>query len=440
MSPSRAALASLPLAALLLAAPALAHDDEPRFPGRAGLDLQGMAAGLGLTGQDAPVAPVAGEPVGAEAVGDETPIPSVEELVNFNYGDIIERREQVYIRVGRGRRARTVPNPRSGVTVADRVSRGEVNQIVLHASLGAGTQGGCAGSVNYLLQARQAAHFMVCRSGQVYRMADIADIALHVRNDDVKAHSVGIETDSGHLKIGTDRRGRRVVLPATDAETFLEEDWNPSNYWIMYASLAGVIRAVAHEARVPRDAAHIRTHREVDLGEVGGHTDPGDLFDGRRGFVYPEFAQRYPGENLSPYQWLMRLVQDDAPPSIVSVIGANGGVTYRVRDTNNLGLAYVRVYKVNAPGAPRTKLSEWAAMPGTFPDAMRDVTPPTEPGSYNIIARDLVGNIFGVELTVEPPAVAASGRSAMRALSGVQLASYEEPGYNDAVIRTAFTP
>lgn len=411
-----AATLSLPF---LCCAPVLAHNQGPA--GALG-SLQALAGELGVSAQDADITPISG------TAGPEEPVPTVETLVNYEYGEIIERLERtrrtLYRGRGRNRRAvGTVPDNTGGVTEADRISRGQVSEIILHASLGAGA---CEGTVNYLLRIRAAAHFMVCRNGRVYQMVDIEDVANHVKNDAVNLRSIGIETESGHVTY-TDAAGRSR-RSATEEQYFWAEDWDPKQYWIMYASIAGIIRAVAREARIPRDLAHIRTHEAADAGEPDGHTDPGGIFDGSRGHVYPEFSQRYPGQGLSPYQWLMRLVVDDTPPSIVSVLsGPGGAASYRVRDTDNNGLAYVRVWRYDGtpgPNVPKTKVSEWAAAPGMFPDAARDVAAPTQPGDYTIIARDLVGNITGVQIRVEGAGVAEPSLD-MTSLSQAELASFE---------------
>lgn len=407
------------VASLSLAVPASAR--APERPARALDSLRSLAGQLGAYAD-----PVALDDVEGTAV--EQPVPTAETLVNFDYGDIIERLEQTrrVIYRGRGRNRRRVEVPvDSGVTQGDRIDRGQVTEIVLHASLGSGA---CEGTVNYLLQRRQAAHFMVCRSGRVYKMVEPEDIANHVKNDDSKARSIGIETESGHLTY-TDARGRSARA-VTEEQIFWAEDWDPGRFWIMYASIAGVIRAVARDARIPLDGANIRravrTHEDVDAGEPDGHTDPGGIFDGSRAHAYPEFVSRY-GSAISPFDWLRRMVQDTTPPSIVAVLGAGGSTHYRVRDTDNIGLAYVRVWRFDGvPGAatPKTKVEEWAAQPGVFPDDVRDVLPPGQPGDYSIIARDLVGNITGVQIRVEPAAPAGTAY-ALAPMSPAQLASFE---------------
>lgn len=422
MASLRVLRASLSLA-VLAAAPAAAHN----APGAALGGLQRMAEGLGVAPDAA--APEIGRIAAVEGTSspDEAPVPTVESLVNFEYGDVIERWERTRVTIvrGRGRNRRRVSVPaNSGVTDSSRLRDGRVNEIVLHASLGAGA---CEGSVNYLLRVKQAAHFMVCRTGRVYQMVEVDDVARHVKNDETNARSVGIETESGHLTY-TDARGRSARA-VTDEQVFWTEDWDPAAYWPMYVSIAGIVRAVAREGRIPRDTAHIRTHKAVDAGERDGHTDPGGVFDGGRGHVYPDFDRRYPGQNLSPYGWLMKLVKDDTPPAIVSVL-RGGAAVYRVRDTDDIGLAYVRVWRhAGAPGpdVPKTKVEEWAAKPGEFPDAVREVAAPAEPGDYTIIARDLVGNITGVQVRVEPASLSSAGLPAtpLRRLDGVQLAAFE---------------
>ncbi|MDE2510966.1 MAG: N-acetylmuramoyl-L-alanine amidase, partial [Elusimicrobia bacterium] len=144
--------------------------------------------------------------------------------------------------------------------------------------------------MSHLLSSRSATHFIVCRDGQVTRMVRIEDIAIHVKNRAIDDASVGIETESGS--------------PAPPY--FIHGDWDPILYWRMYASIAWLVRAVAKETALPRDRAHIITHREADLGIPGAHVDPGPDFDGTAdpaapgapAVPYDALSLRFPGENV----------------------------------------------------------------------------------------------------------------------------------------------
>jgi hypothetical protein len=302
--------------------------------------------------------------------------------VNFEYAEMVDRIESLRRTVvrGRGRRRRRVDVP-TGVTPADRVEDGAVKKIVIHASGGAGS---CDGSVSHLLNAKTAAHFIVCRDGRVTRMVRIENIANHVKNDAVDRESVGIETESGHPK----------------APYFRNGDWSPERYWKMYASLAWLIRAVSKEAGVPRDRASVITHEEADRGIRGAHTDPGPPFDAG---AQPAFEGRFPGQNVTPREFLMRLVTDDAPPKLLRRAVPGGGDGVEVKDAESLGLAHIRVWRLDEAGKPKTKVDEWFAPQAGLPPTARLVPAPTEPGAYRIVARDLVGNTSAAVLNVADP-------------------------------------
>ena len=369
----KTALLAAPL--LGLAASARAHGG----PANALESLQLEAAALGidfskLQPEAPPASPV--KPASAELEQEEG-------QVNFEYADIVDRFEALRRTVVRGKKKkkRVIDVP-TGVTDADRVERGEIKKIVVHASGGAGA---CDGSVSHLLNARTAAHFIVCRDGRVTRMVKIEDIGNHVKNTAVDRESVGIETESGHPRV----------------PFFRVDDWSPDHYWRMYASLAWLIRAVAKEANVPRSRAAIITHEEADKGLPRAHVDPGPFFDGG---YYPAFIARFPGEVVTPREYLMRLVLDDLPPQIWSVSAPGGQDQVEVKDTNSLGLSHIRVWRLDAAGKPSVLEHEWTAPVSGLPLVSLTVPVPAAPGAYRVVARDLVGNTSAALVRVAPPA------------------------------------
>ena len=159
--------------------------------------------------------------------------------VNFEYAEMVDRMETLSGSVIGRKKKRKKPPTNSGATPADRVEAGTIKHIVLHASGGAtGRPDACERTVAWLLSQKTAAHFMVCRDGRVIRMVKIEDIAVHVRNPEVRRTSVGIETEAGR----PDNR-----------RPFVRSDWDPQAYWRMYASMAWLIRAIAKETNLPRD-------------------------------------------------------------------------------------------------------------------------------------------------------------------------------------------
>lgn len=340
------------------------------------------SAGVPAFTQDVPALPPGVEVTPPAAPAPRQDLELEEGQVNFEYAEMVDRFESLRRTVvrGKGRRRRRVDVP-TGVTDADRVDNGAVKKIVIHASGGAGS---CDGSVSHLLNAKTAAHFIVCRDGRVTRMVRVEDIANHVKNDAVDRESVGIETESGHPK----------------APYFRDADWSPEAYWKMYASLAWLIRAISKEAGVPRDRASVITHEEADRGIRGAHTDPGPHFDAG---TDPAFERRFPGQSVSPREFLMRLVTDDAPPRLWRR-SAPGGEGVEVKDTESLGLAHIRVWRLDAAGKPSVKVEEWHAPQSGLPPTTRFVAAPAEPGAYRIVARDLVGNTSAAVLNVADPA------------------------------------
>ncbi len=293
--------------------------------------------------------------------------------VNFEYAEMVDRMEQMSGTViGRKKKKRKL---NTGVTPADRVEAGAIKYIVLHASGGAtGKPGDCESSVAWLLSQKTAAHFMVCRDGRVIRMVKIENIANHVKNSRIDAASVGIETESGR---------------PSKQKPFVSADWTPEAYWRMYASMAWLIRAISKETNLPRDRAHVITHKESDRGLRDAHTDPGPFFESGS---YPEFNARFPGQAVTPREYLMRLVADDTPPQIWMVAAAGAGDQIEVKDTNSLGLAHIRVWKLDAAGKPGTLMHEWSAPVSGMPPVSLKIAVPSQPGAYRVVARDLVGN------------------------------------------------
>lgn len=316
------------------------------------------------------------------------PLEQEQEEINYSYGEIINHLEQFNrpVTVGRGRRRRRI-TVNTGVLPGSRPVN-SIRKIVLHASMGVVGNVGCAGTVRHLLNATTAAHFMVCRDGQVTRMVRIENVANHIRNDALEREAVGIETESGHPR----------------APIFREEDWSPALQWRMYASLAMLIRAISRETGMPRDRAHIVTHEEADRA-FNGHTDPGPIFEGH---VYSEFGVRFPGQSVTPREYLMRLVLDDSPPQIWNLVSPGMPPSVQARDTEGLGLAHLRVWAL-AGNQATVKMAEWQAALGAMPAAAANVQIPTQPGQYRVVARDLVGNTRTALLQVAPPAPGSPG-------------------------------
>lgn len=306
--------------------------------------------------------------------------------INFEYAEMVDRMEKMSRTViGRNKKKRRID---TGVTPADRVEAGAVRYVVLHASGGAtGKPGACEGSVSWLLRQKTAAHFMVCRDGRVIRMVKIENIANHVKNSAVDAASVGIETESGQ---------------PDNANPFILSDWDPRAYWRMYASMAWLIRAIAKETGLPRDRAHVITHEEADRGLARAHVDPGPFFENGR---FPEFDARFPGEAVTPREFLMRLVGDEAGPQLMMVAASGEVDEVEVKDTNTLGLAHIRVWRQDAAGKVADLMHEWSAPVAGMPPVSLRVPVPLAPGVYRFVARDLVGNTSAAHVKVPDPGI-----------------------------------
>lgn len=375
-------MTSLPFALLLAAVPAAAQVHSGALQAQAlptadewRKTLQMRAAELGLGVPDeAFVSPVSTRPTpGSQPAHVEG------EVVNFQYGEMDNRLETARRVVrSKGRRRRRVIE--TGMTPADRVERDQIKYVVLHSALGS-----YDGTIGYLLRRSVAAHFMVSAQGEVTRMVDISDVANHLKNDELDAQSVGIETETGSVR----------------APYYTEADWEPRARWRMYAALAWLIRAISKEAGVPRDREHVMTHGEADRGLPGAHEDPGPFFDTHR---YAAFEARFPGEGVTPREFLMRLVNDDSPPEIWSVVAPQPDALSAVEavDTQKLGMARLSIFSLDARGFYARRVSDWQPPAGELPPVRASLAIPTTPGSYRVEARDLVGNITRSRLRVEP--------------------------------------
>lgn len=322
-------------------------------------DLMGLIRIDGLPADPDSIAPPPSVP--PQEFPEDPELDALEKRVNFSYGEMDSRLEKIVI--GRSKKSRKPP-PRSGVTPADRVEKGGIRYIVIHSSLGS-----YDGTIGHLLRKSVAAHFMVGKNGDVARMVAIKDLANHVKNGEIEKASVGIETETGMIR----------------PPYFLPEDWDPASRWRMYASLAWLIRAIAREAGVPRDTAHILGHVEVDRGLRDAHTDPGDYFYKAS---YPVLEDRFPGRGVTPQKYLMMLVNDDTPPRVERST-ASAAACLRVRDLEHLGVSRVKVLRsgVSKP------VSSWEAGPLGMPPSRVEVPAPVQDGDYVIEAYDLVGNM-----------------------------------------------
>ncbi|MDP3542103.1 MAG: peptidoglycan recognition family protein [Elusimicrobiota bacterium] len=365
-----------PLAVLLLlcALPASAHGD-PHGDIRRALSESAFAFGI-EAGAAVPLLVSVSTPPAAEL----TP---ADRQINFEYAEMVDRMEKLSRTViGRNKKKRRID---TGVTPADRVEAGKIKYVVLHASGGAtGKPGACEGTVSWLLSQRTAAHFMVCRDGRVIRMVKIENIANHVKNPVIDEASVGIETESGQ----------------PGGNPFISADWEPGAYWRMYASMAWLIRAIAKETDLPRDRAHVLTHAEADAGMARAHVDPGPFFESGS---YPEFDARFPGQAVTPREFLMRLIGDDAGPQLLMVAASGAVDEVEVKDTNTLGLAHIRVWRQDAAGKVADLMHEWSAPVTGMPPVSVRVPVPLEPGVYRFVARDLVGNTSAAHVKVPEP-------------------------------------
>lgn len=310
----------------------------------------------------------------------------VEETINFKYGEM-DTRKETFRKVIYAKRKKKGQKPKpivveTGRTNADRVKQKQIKYVVIHSSLGS-----YEGSIGHLLKKAVAAHFMVGADGRVAVMVDIDDIANHIKNDLIEVASVGIETETGMLK----------------KPYFLASDWDPRERWRMYSSLAWLIRGIHYETGganggVPRDTAHVITHEEADAGEPDAHTDPGPYFNSQ---TYGEFDVRFPGEALTPRQFLMKLVNDDTAPRLFSVAGAFGLSKVEATDREGYGVSRMRLWRFDG-GKKGALVSEWEAPAEGLPPSKAELPYPAQPGDYFVEAEDLVHNRTSANLRVEP--------------------------------------
>lgn len=321
-------------------------------------------------------------------------------------------------------------------TKAGTLLRSDISAIVIHSSLGQASDPAelarrdainaslptprfksCEGSLKYLKQQRSAAHFIVCRDGRVLQMAEMKDVANHVKNDAFNQISVGIETDTGYA-------GKTPFFPG---------DWDPNKRWRLSVGLAKTIRMIHIAAGVQLDEAHIKTHDEVDApycDQAGcdAHADPGPYFKAlvrrNRPLPYAGVATERvpvfgdPGSTTTPYENLLRLVTDNAPPRMTFVSGNNGS-TDQIRSEDDTGVGRVIIWKMLIPRVTLlskdkndpvrnsvSKVYDWDAAketPDAMPPAAKMTELPTVPGEYEIETRDLVGNRTYFDFDVTAP-------------------------------------
>jgi hypothetical protein len=141
------------------------------------------------------------------------------------------------------------------------VAHRRITTIVIHS-----TEGGLRGSTRWLQvrRSKTSAHYVISRTGHVYQLVRLADIAWHAGNRRVNAHSIGIE----HVGFADDPRG------FTAAE---------------YRASARLVAWLCLRYRIPVDRRHIIAHADVPdprhPGLFGGrshHHDPGPYWRWRR--------------------------------------------------------------------------------------------------------------------------------------------------------------
>ncbi|MBI3554512.1 MAG: N-acetylmuramoyl-L-alanine amidase [Elusimicrobia bacterium] len=355
------------LAAAMLLLASSSYAQTPPASGK----FEDMLRRVGLPADAATTAPPAVNGV----ILQDADLPPEDQKTNFSYGEISQRLEKTIL----GRRKR---RSRTGVTPADRVDKGEIRYIVIHSSLGT-----YKGTISQLQTHPQASHFIIALNGDVTRMVDIKNIALHVKNKEINAASIGIETEN--FTRNPKRRGQPIDWKSAD--------WDPDLAWRLYASLAWLIRAVAKECGVARDEAHIIGHLDADAGIPDGHTDPGPYFYDH---AYPAFEARFPGAGVTPRKYLMMLVNDDTPPKLYLAKTAAGTIV-AAREENRTGIAKLALYRLGG-GAP-SPVSSWEAAEHELPPASASLPVPSEPGAYRVEAFDLVGNFTRSKFSVSAP-------------------------------------
>lgn len=355
--------------------------------------------GLALAGLEAEAPPT---PTGAPPVVDKLKSYALDRQVYY----CVDRRGRKTRRRRCRRSERRVVEIVSDPTGREPGQGRKAEYIVLHSALGGDGAGGCDGPVNYLLRHTVAAHFMVCRDGEIVRMVPVTDNARHVKNGAINESSIGIETETGY----------------GSAPYFKASDWDPRGRWRLYASLSWLIRDIARQTGIPLDRQHVITHRAADAGIPGGHTDPGPYFDndfqapvfqdrrnrqyrafrGMRGYVYPEFQSRF-HQDATPYDYLMMLLADHTPPAISVAEDVDGLARILVSDQGrpaDLGLYEVGVFRVvpdpEHPGEEiydEKAVIEWSPADGALPPSQARIEHHFPPGDYAVVARDMAGNV-----------------------------------------------
>lgn len=373
------------------------------------------ASAMGISLPQAPAA-VPEVPVGVVVQSSEPVVGDERSDESYEYPDVSKALERYdsfkRVSVGKGKH-KVVPHRRTGVQRSERLDAGSITHVVLHSSLGQAatpqdlaqrdedTAAGrrkydsCQSSVNWLHTRATAAHYIVCRDGRVKQMAEIKDIANHVKDPESDQHSVGIETDTGFA-------GKTPFFPGGGGYA---GDWDPDTRWRQSRSLAMLIRMLSKltEGRIALDANGVRTHDEVDGAYCRGsgcrsHTDPGPYFKGESVKSFGD-----PAAMTTPWGNLLRLVGDSKAPQTMFQLAPGAGD--RIRAVDDTGLHQLIVWQLTVPRAALAeakaaqpdkpvvrKVSGWTAEPAVMPPAARELELPIEPGEYQLEARDIVGN------------------------------------------------
>ncbi|MFF9557177.1 N-acetylmuramoyl-L-alanine amidase [Streptomyces albus] len=145
-------------------------------------------------------------------------------------------------------RARWVAAADGNMRRGDRPSDFRIDRVIIHV-----TQGSAAAAVKVFRDPahRAAAHYIVCRDGQIIQMIRELDVAFHAANREYNERSIGIEHEGW------------IDRP----QDFTEE---------MYRSSARLTAGICDRYGFPADRKHIIGHNEVPGAD---HTDPGRHWD-----------------------------------------------------------------------------------------------------------------------------------------------------------------
>ena len=145
-------------------------------------------------------------------------------------------------------RARWVAAADGNMRRGDRPSDFRIDRVIIHV-----TQGSAASAVKVFRDPahRAAAHYIVCRDGQIIQMIRELDVAFHAANREYNERSIGIEHEGW------------IDRP----QDFTEE---------MYRSSAKLTAGICDRYGFPADRKHIIGHNEVPGAD---HTDPGRHWD-----------------------------------------------------------------------------------------------------------------------------------------------------------------